>query len=119
MLKTRQSQVHEEEVFAECESFVRLVCHGSVCGCVFLPGVYRRGLPGTSLGSPTSVMTEDQQWLGVTSCGSPASEMCHQQRRPAGASLPVGCFSCVQAGGRAGREQTGWVDGWMDGCPSM
>ena len=65
--------------------------------------------PGTSPGSPTSVMTEDQ-WLGVTSCGSPGSEMCHRQCRPAGASPPVGCFSpCVQA--------ADWVGGCMDALP--
>ncbi|KAG7229644.1 hypothetical protein INR49_012688 [Caranx melampygus] len=44
-------------------------------------------------------MTEDP-WLGVTSCGSPGSEMCQQQHRRTGASPPVGCFSCVQAADR-------------------
>lgn len=95
------------EVCAECESLhycvsrlsqgVRYVCFRLDSWCV-------PAWPGTSLGSPASVMTEDP-WLGVTSCGSPGSEMCHPQGRPAGASLPVGCFSCVQA--------TGWAGGWM------
>lgn len=73
------------------------------CSCWCAPA-----WPGTSLGSPASIMTEDP-WLGVTSCGSPGSEMCHQQRRPAGASPPVGVFFPVC------KQQTGWVDG----CPSL
>ncbi len=77
-----------------------------VCSVCFfcLDSWYVPAWPGTSLGSPTSVMTEDP-WLGVTSCGSPGSEMCHQQCRPTGASSPVGCFACVQA--------ADWVGGLM------
>lgn len=62
--------------------------------------------PGTSLGSPASVMTEDR-WLANTSCGSPGSLMCHQQHRLAGAWLSVVYFSCVSA------------VHWVDGCPSQ
>lgn len=76
------------------------VCY--VCFC--LDSWYVPAWPGTSLGSQAYVMTEDP-WLGVTSCGSPGSEMCHQQRRPVGALPPVGCFSCVQA--------ADWVGEWM------
>lgn len=64
------------------------------------------GWPGTSLGSPASVMTEDR-WLANTSCGSPGSLMCHQQHRLAGAWLSVVYFSCVPAVHR------------VDGCPSQ
>lgn len=82
------------------------VCHGPLWVCVmYVSAWYVPARPGTSLGSPASVMTEDP-WLGVTSCGSPGSEMCHQQRRPTGASPPVGCFSCVQ-------QAADWVGGWM------
>lgn len=88
--------------------FSNVVCHG-VCGCLlmyvsFLDSVV--GWPGTSLGSPASVMTEDQ-WLANTSCGSPGSLMCHQQHRLAGAWLSVVYFPCVPA------------VHWVDGCPSQ
>lgn len=80
------------------------MCHG-VCGCLlmyvsFLDFVV--SWPGTSLGSPASVMTEDR-WLANTSCGSPGSLMCHQQHRLAGAWQSVVYFSCVPA--------VHWVDG--------
>lgn len=86
-----------KEVCVECESTV------TVCVCVcFRPDSWcASAWPGTSLGSSASVMTEDP-WLGVTSCGSPGSEMCQQRRRRTGASPPVGCFSCVQAADRVG-----------------
>ncbi|KAK5934477.1 hypothetical protein CgunFtcFv8_014873 [Champsocephalus gunnari] len=74
---------------------------GACCVRFFLDSWYVPAWPGTSLGCPATVMTEGP-WLGVTSCGSPGSEMCHQQGRPAGASLLLlllGVFPlCRQAG---------------------
>lgn len=67
--------------------------------------------PLTSLGSPTSVMTElTDQWLAVTSCGSLGSVMCHQQCRLTGASLPVRVFSLCYGS---------TLGGWVVGCPSL
>lgn len=62
-------------------------------GVSFLDCVVGRR-PGTSLGSPTSVMTEHQR-LANTSCGSPGSMMCHQQHRLAGAGRLLGVCVCV------------------------
>lgn len=72
-----------------CVSLLQALCVVYVSS--WIPGVPRRGL-----GSPASVMTGDPR-LGVTSCGSPGSVVCHQWCRLAGALPPVGCFSCVPA----------------------
>jgi len=84
---------------------------GCVCVCVRLcPDSWRvPPRPGTSPGSPASVMTEDRR-SAVTSCGSPGSEMCHQT----GWSLAA-CrvfFLCVQ---QQQQQQTGWVER----CPPL
>lgn len=73
--------------------------------------------PGTSLGSPASVMTEDQ-WLGLTSCGNLV------QRCVIGSAdrlePPAACwvfFPCVQASDWVGRmpfsESQGQVTGTL------
>lgn len=72
-----------------------------VCWCVRMcvsVFYFCAGIPGLAApwAARRSVMTEDQ-WLGLTSCGSPGLKMCHRQGRPTGASLQlVGCFPCVQ-----------------------
>lgn len=76
------------QLCAECEIVKRLFLNVWFCS--------GWGPPGTSLGSPASVMTE-HQWLANTSCGSPGSLMCHQQRRQAGAGRLLRMFSCVPA----------------------
>ncbi len=63
--------------------------------------------PGTSPGSPTSVMTEDQ-WLGVTSCGSPGSEMCHHSADRLEPCCLLGVFAVCRQ-----RSE------WLGGCPSL
>lgn len=68
-----------------------------VCQCVLLFWIPRCVGLAPPRAASASVMTEDQ-WLASTSCGTPGLVMCHQQRRLAGAMLPVGCFSCVCAG---------------------
>lgn len=76
------------------------MCVPQLCWLAPPPGQLSLARPG-----PACVMTESR-WFAVTSCGSPASLMCHQQRRLTGAGPPVWSVSA---------EHTGWVCLWDGG----